>query len=135
MSDNDRAAVEAAIRDLGELADEWLAWFDGDQDWDPPVSMPERRSEIADHLRQVRTVLAELKQLRKALADVDMTFKLGHGGAWCVACHGAMREGTTVVKTLAVVCEPCAADLAATAVRLDPSRLAARNERNGEPHD
>lgn len=76
---------------------------------------------------------ARIAELEQALADVDMTFKLGHGGAWCVSCHGAMREGTTVVKTLGVVCQPCASDLAATAGRLDPSRLAARNERDGEP--
>lgn len=126
MTAPDRVAVDAAARNLGELADTWLTWFDGDQDWDPPVSMPERRSEIADHLRQVHTVLAELKQLRRALADVDMNFRLSHGGGWCATCRLPMREGTPVVKTLAVVCEPCAADLAATAGRLDPTRLAER---------
>lgn len=60
-------------------------------------------------------------------ADQDDEFRLGHGGAWCTACHRAMREGTPVAKVPAVVCKPCAADLAGTGGRLDPSRLDVRN--------
>lgn len=60
-------------------------------------------------------------------ADQDVEFRLGHGGAWCTACHRAMREGTPVTKVPAVVCEPCAADLAETGGRLDSSRLEARD--------
>lgn len=55
-------ASDAAGRALRELATSWLGWFDGDQDDEPPF-FPERRSEIADHLRQVRAVLAEREQL------------------------------------------------------------------------
>lgn len=60
-------------------------------------------------------------------AEQDDEFRLRHGGAWCTACHRAMREGTLVVKVPAVVCKPCAADLAETGGRLDPSRLNARD--------
>ena len=58
--------VQAAVRDLGKLADAWLAWFDSGQDGEPPA-MPERRIEIADHLGRVRIVLTELKLLREDL--------------------------------------------------------------------
>jgi len=64
-TDPGRAAiVEAAVRDLGKLADAWLAWFDSDQDGEPPAT-PERRIEIADHLGRVRIVLNELKRQRR----------------------------------------------------------------------
>lgn len=76
----------------------------------------------------VAAALDRLAQLEQALADVDMRFRLSHGGGWCATCRLPMREGAPVVKTLTVVCEPCAADLAATAGRLDPTRLAARDE-------
>jgi hypothetical protein len=74
----------------------------------------------------LRALLAEREQLRQAAADVDRKFRLGHRSAWCATCRLPKREGTPVVKTLTVVCEDCAADLAATAGRLDPTRLAER---------
>jgi hypothetical protein len=87
----------------------------------------QQAQELAAETQQLREQLAaRVAELQRAVADVDMTFRLSRGGGWCATCRWPMREGTTVVKTLAVVCEPCAADLAATAGRLDPDRLAAR---------
>lgn len=55
--------AQAAANDLAELAADWLVWFEGDQDCEPPF-FPERRSEIADHLRQAQAVLALCVELR-----------------------------------------------------------------------
>ena len=115
MSAPDRTAVEAAARDLGELASAWLTWFDGDQDWDPPVSMPERRSEIADHLRQVSTVLAELERLgpdEQQPAEVTGGGQVQDGAAseavirlerWLSARQANVYEG---ISSTCVIAEP-----------------------------
>jgi hypothetical protein len=118
--------VTADAREAANRLTALCEYFETRGEW------PGNRSDSSD-VADLRAILAEREQLtaratqlEQAVADVDMRFRLGHGGAWCTACHRGMREGTPVVKTLTVVCEPCASDLAATAGRLDPSRIAAR---------
>lgn len=119
----------------GDEAESWILaqyvkWLAAGQPRDED-GYPVRRESYpaAERQQSDRDALAaRVAELERALADVDMRFRLSHGGGWCAACRLPMREGTPVVKTLAVVCEPCAADLAATAGRLDPSRLAARKD-------
>ena len=141
MTAPDRAAVEAAVIRLN-------AWLTGRRaNVNPEISTtlvraePRDRSTAAYTIAEadLRTVLTELERLGRV--EQERAFVLGHGGAWCTACHRAMREGTPAIKSLAVVCEPCGADLVETAGRFDPSRVAARNAadlaardgRDGEP--
>lgn len=71
--------MTAPEESLRELCAEWLGWFDGDRDDDPPW-FPERRIEIADHLRDVRQLLAEHAAATARVAELD-GFQLQAEGA------------------------------------------------------